>query len=342
MRPITDITDIARDPCWLAHRYDPGHDAVHVVHLSRDDHRRANFLTDAELPAGAPRLVLRRDELLAAAPDEAPLHFIFHSAFCCSTLLARGLDLPGSSMSLKEPVFLNEISGWRRQGADPQSLGTVLNSALHLLGRAWSPGEAVVVKPSNVTNGLCSAMLTLRPNARAVLLHTSLDRYLGSIARKGLWGRLWVRELFIALAKDQLLEFGFSSEEYLGQSDLQIAALGWLAQQKLFAQLVQQFGARVRSLDSEVLVTRPQETIEAATRLFKLRVKPEMARAIADGPVFSRHSKADRAFGADQRALEGSSGLLAHADEIEKVAEWARAVAKAANIETAPQTTLLS
>jgi hypothetical protein len=54
----------------------------------------------------------------AITPHTAPLHFVFHTAFCCSTLLARALDVPGSSMGLKEPsVLVDFASVWlqRRQ-----------------------------------------------------------------------------------------------------------------------------------------------------------------------------------------------------------------------------------
>ena len=341
MQQGPSIADIAGDPAWLAHRYDPGQDAVHLLRLEREGHGKVIFVTDEYLPGDAPRLVVERKALVAAAPPEAPLHFIFHSAYCCSTMLARAFDRPGLAMSLKEPVILNDLVGWRRRGGEPARVGTVLSDALRLLGRGWGPGEAVVVKPSNILNGLAAAMLTIRPGAGAVLLHAPLEAYLGSIARKGLWGRLWARELFIGLAKDQLIDFGFSSEEYLGQSDLQIAAIGWLAQARLFAELAQRFPDRVRTLDSETLVARPAEAMAALGRLFGLAIDEATAAKIAAGPAFTTHSKSAAGFGAEERARERLEGASAHADEIDKVAQWAAAVAASAGIALTPPAALL-
>ncbi|MEY2884702.1 MAG: hypothetical protein RL490_2426, partial [Pseudomonadota bacterium] len=75
---------IARDPHWFPHRYDDAADAFRFRRLSRSDHTRATFLTDEQLGASDEQAV-RRVDLVASPP--APLHFIFHSAFCCSTLL---------------------------------------------------------------------------------------------------------------------------------------------------------------------------------------------------------------------------------------------------------------
>src|SRR4051812_12161071 len=102
------------DATWLAHRYDPGHDAFHLRAVTRETHRAVTFLTDEYLPAAADPLVLQRAAARAAASAPAPLHWIFHSAFCCSTLLARAVDLPGTAMGLKEPLVLNDLIGWRR------------------------------------------------------------------------------------------------------------------------------------------------------------------------------------------------------------------------------------
>ena len=88
-----DIAKVVRDPNWLAHRYDESQDAFHFVKLEREGHRAATFLTEEYIGADLPRLVVRRSDAVAAAPPPAPLHFIFHSAFCLSTLLARAADL---------------------------------------------------------------------------------------------------------------------------------------------------------------------------------------------------------------------------------------------------------
>lgn len=323
------IACIARDPLWFPHRYDPGHDALHFRYLPRAVHRGATFLTDEYLPAGEPTIIRRRDAM-AAAPAPAPLHFIFHSAYCCSTLLARAFDIDGVAMGLKEPVLLNDLVGWQHRGGTAAQIAPVLDDGLALLARPFGAGEAVVVKPSNVANGLAPAMLAMRPGARALLLHAPLRTYLGSIAKKGMWGRLWVRDLLVKQLREGLHPFGFKPEDYLGQTDLQAGAIGWLAQHALFASMVKQFGpARVRTLDSETLMADPAAAMTALGGLFGIELD---VPAVVAGPAFTRHSKFDTDFGAEARADEHRDAAQVHGEEIDKVAIWAEAVAASAGV----------
>ena len=325
-----ETAKIVQDAAWLSHRYDPVRDAIHFLHAPRETHRAATFLTDEYLgDIGAPK-VINRKQALAAMPERAPIHYIFHSAYCCSTLLARAFDIEGVSMGLKEPTILNDLSGWRQRGAERARLAEVLDSALTLLARPFEPGEAVVVKPSNLINPFAAAMLAMRPEARALLLSAPLPLYLGSIAKKGMWGRLWVRELFVKLSRDGFMDYGFSPEDILGQTDLQIAAVGWLAQHRLFATLAQRFPDRVRTLGSEALIANPEAAMAALTRFYGLPLTENDAARLARGEAFSRHSKRDATFGKAERQAEQRDAASVHAEEIEKVAAWAEAVAESA------------
>ncbi len=319
-------------PEWLAHRYDETHDAIHLVEAPRALRRSVPFLIDEHLPGAKAPMVVRRDEAMAVAPAPAPVHFIFHSAYCCSTLLANAFDRPGLSASLKEPQFLADMVGWRQRGGEPSDIGAVLDQSLTLLSRPFEPGEAVVIKPSNVVNGLAQAMMNIRPAAGAVLLYAPLPVFLASIARKGMWGRLWVRELLSKQLTDGIVDLGFSPRDYLLQTDLQAAAVGWLAQKQLFATMAARWPNRVRTLDSEVLVERPVEALLAIARLFALDLDERTAAQIVDN-VFARNAKDGSGFASGQRASERAAGEAVHAEEIEKVAVWADVVARNAGID---------
>jgi hypothetical protein len=331
----------ARNAEWLAHRYDPVQDAVHLLPVPRALHRTSVFLTKEHLPDNLEPLVLPRRAVMAAAPPAAPLHFVFHSAFCCSTLVARAFDRPGWAMGLKEPTILNDLIGWRRRGDKGPDMAGVLDDVLTLLARPFTPGEAVIVKPSNAINALAAPILTLRADARALLLYAPLRTYLGSVAKKGIDGRLWVRVLLLGLLDDKLVDLGFAPRDYLGLTDLQAAAVGWLAQQALFARLVERFGAdRVRTLDSETLTADPAGTMRRLSRLFRLPLDEAGLESIVTGPAFTRHSKLEADFGVAERAEEHRDAADTHADEIDKVLVWAQAVATTAGVSIAPPAAL--
>jgi hypothetical protein len=323
---------ILRDAEWLAHRYDPIGDAFHFRHVARSRHAEIPFLTDECLGEADQVEVVARASAAAGAPA-GTLHFIFHSAFCASTMLVRALDLPGASMGLSEPVVLNDLVGWRRRGAEPAAYGRALADTLAQLARPFGPGEAVVVKPSNVLNPLAAALLALRPEAKAILLHAPLPVFLASVARKGLWCRLWARELLEGQLRDGIVDLGFEPGAYFRQSDLQVAAVGWLAQHALFARLAERFPGRVAMLDSERLTGAPAATAAAVARHFEL---PVDALTLADHPAIRRNSKSGGSFAAGQRERDQAEARLAYGDELEKVEFWARAVADNAGVELSP------
>ena len=329
---MADATSVAGDALWHAHRYDPVYDAFHFRPIRRDLHRSATFLTDDYLPAGDPPVVVKRVDAIATAPQPAPLHFIFHSAFCCSTLLARAFDIHGVSMGLKEPVVFNDLSGWKHRGGKPADIARVLDSALTLLARPFAPGEAVIIKPSNIIAPLMAVTLAMRPNSHALFLEAPLRTYLSSIAKKEMTGRLWVRDLLVKLLRDGLIDLGFEAEDFLGQTDLQVAAVGWLAQHALFARIAAQYPDRTRTLDSETLLSHPAECLGALARLYGLPLDDLAIAEIVAGPAFTEHSKHGAAFGRDDRAAEYRDAAAAHSDEIEKAAIWAEAVAKTAGV----------
>jgi hypothetical protein len=323
-------SEIWNDGAWLAHRYDASADVFHLRHVSRSAHNAATFLTDEYLGVEPHPIVLSRSEAKATNAENANLHFILHSAFCASTMFANGFDLPGLSMGLKEPVLLNDIVGFRRRGAPPVAVAERLGDALDMLARPFADDLAVVVKPSNIFNALAPASLAMRPSSKAILVHAPLSVFLLSVARKGLWCRLWCRELLEGQIADGIVELGFEPSDFFRQTDLQIAAVGWLAQQRLFHDMTQRFGPeRIATLDSERLTADPGKALFAGASHFGLG---EHAAANDAHRAFGTHSKFGGSFRTEDRRAEYALAQTAHGDEIEKVLIWAEAVAQSANI----------
>lgn len=339
-----DIEAILADPDWLPHRFDENVQAIRFVRLDREGHRRATFITDEHLgnvrgdfvaiPVGA----IDRSTLAAA-----PVHYVFHSAYCCSTLVARMFDAPGRSMGLKEPVLLNDIVGWRRRGAQPRLVAVILDLALALLARPFGNGEAVVIKPSNIVNPLAPAMLGMRDGAQALLLYAPIEDFLSSIAVKGLWGRRWVRQALWGQIQDGVLVQQFSQEELFELTDLQVAGLGWLSHHVIYAQMADRFGIkRVVLCDSRTLLEDRRKTVDAAFRHFGIALSHGESAQIAEGPAFTTNSKDRSAYSASDREKQLDNTRAANSDEIAKVAEWVRVVAQGVGLDPAPPASLFS
>ena len=330
------------DAEWLAYRYVESEDRVRFAKVPRLRHAGVPFLTDACLgDLGATHDLAA--EVCLRDGVEGPLHFLFHSAFCGSTMLVRAFDRPGVAMGLSEPAILNDVVGFRRRGGQPRAVARVADVATRLLARPFAPGEAVIVKPSNVINPLAELLLALRSEARAVFLYAPLETFLISVARKGLACRLWVRELADGyLTENYLAPLGLLPNDVFRQTDLQVAAVGWLAQHAHFTRLATKLGPdRLRTLDADALNDDPQSALTAAARHFGLALDSRAVSEIVAGPAFTRHSKSGTDYSAEARRDDYAAARAAYGDEIDKVLSWAGAVAASAGIALIPPHPLL-
>ncbi|WP_156839809.1 hypothetical protein [Novosphingobium aquimarinum] len=312
------------DAAWHAHRYVPDTDSIQFRLVPRALRSSVPFLTEECLGSEAQRVEVPRSGLEGAftSGTASGLHFLFHSAFCSSTMLAHALDRPGRTASLSEPVILNDVVGFRRRGARPEAVEGVARTALRLLARPYPGEQGIVVKPSNIVNPLIPALLAMVPEARAILLYAPLEDFLASVAKKGLWCRLWVRELLRGYLTDGFGNLGFGPEELFLQSDLQIAAVGWLAQQQAFGKLLETQPGRLRSLASSHLIEEPAEVIAASIAHYGF----DAAESEASGAI-GRDSKTGGAFDAAAFQTQREAVRTAHGDELEKVSQWATHIA---------------
>ncbi|WP_129794063.1 hypothetical protein [Sphingosinicella sp. CPCC 101087] len=324
------VPAILADPDWLPHTFDRSGALLDFVRLSAADRDSLAFLAEEYVGKDFAHQVLGYDKVRAATPaaDAAPVHFIFHTSFCCSTLLARALAAGGGARVLREPDILMNLAQRLLRQPGPANIER-LEVVLRLLSRPVpAGGTAVIVKPSNFANNLIGPMLKARPAARAVLIHSDLDAFLRAIAKKGMWGRIWVRKLFLQLGAWTDLDFGFGETERFVLSDLQAAGLCWLMQARHFRRLAEHHGPeRLVLVHSDDLIARPEAVLERASALFALGWTEAQVRRAAGEDIFNRHSKSAERFGADRRAQEHERTLAAHGEEMAMVRQWVEAVA---------------
>ena len=320
-----------QDPAWIPHFYDPDRDTLVLAQLPRETQRRLTFLDSRFVGRDAESRPPRsRSSPRTSSDDEAgPLHFIFHTGFCCSTLLARALDIPGVSMGLKEPAVLACFAEYWSNSRRTAGALEALTVTLDLLSRPLTPGEAQIVKPSTVANHIIPQLLHARPDAKAIVLFSSLDTFLRAIARRGLEGRIFARELFYQFAPVIPLDAGANADDIVLHADLQIAAQAWLMQATFMDAIAKRFGNRVRVLNGETFLNKPAATLTSVGAFFDLGITPEMARDIAASAVFTEHAKElGRPFDANARRAQYDEAGDAYRLEIAMAKDWAAGVAQ--------------
>lgn len=327
---MVSVREVALDPEWLPHTYDVEGSSLTFIRVPRSARSELVFLSDRHFAdkfekAAFPRTALASE---AAGAEQGPIHFVFHSSHCCSTLLGKALEIEGRSTLLNEPdVMINLANRFIR--SDDKDNRDRLELVLRLMARPFAPGEEVIVKPSNFGNRLADVILATRPRTRAVLLYSDLETLLFSLAKRGMFGWIFGRQLFNQIREWSPLDFGYGPRELLEQTDMQITALAWLMQIHHLDGLARAFGPdRAMLLDSKDLVANPAAALARAQALFELGLQPGEVERIASGPVFSKHSKTlGQDYSASARAAEHKAISDAHAEDIAMVVEWISAVA---------------
>ena len=321
---------IAADPEWLPHTYDASGTSLTFVHVPQEARSDLMFLSDEHFAGKFEKVSFPVAEVAAPVSDAsaAPIHFVFHTSFCCSTLLAKALEVPGISSTLQEPDVLINLAN-RVIRSDDNANRERVELVLRLLERPSAAGETLIVKPTNFGNRLLDLVLAMRPDSRAVLLYSDVETFLRSLLKRGMFGRIFGRKLFSQLRGWSPLELGYEPEQLLEQTDVQIAALAWLMQVQHFDTVARAFGPeRLMALDSATLLADPAAAIDKAQALFGLGLDRSQVEAIASGPVFTKHSKfGERDYDAVAREREHEAATEAHADELGMVVQWIQAVA---------------
>lgn len=243
------------------------------------------------------------EEIVGAIRDPG---FIFHTAFCGSTLLARSLDLPGRSLVLREPSALLQLADLRR-GLSTSGLtaDTLLPTTLDLLARPFIAGERVILKPTNLANNLVSEIVKLRAGAKVLLLYDDLEPFLLSVLKRPRESKIGIRQFLIRFTAD-MPKGGEALVDTASLSLPEQAALAWTLQMRsLASSLATGMEQRVRILRASELFGAPETTLAAAARWLGVNLAETEAAAIVAGPRWNRHAKDPRlAYNPDRRNEE--------------------------------------
>lgn len=330
-----DRAAILADPAWLPHRVLDGGRILELVHLPRDAQRALPFLDERYVPKTAARVELPVSELAGAETPQAAAgcHFIFHSAFCCSTLMSRALDVEGSATVLHEPNALVDLAGLLPRSGWPDEHRLALGTVLDLLERPHRAGERTVIKPSDFANPLIDPILALRPESRILLMYSALPDFLLTVARRGRKYRSWARSAATIWWRHPQFESKGTSDPSL-LTDLEVAAFLWLQHMAQFARLLAELPpGRAATLRADSFLAEPARAIHSASSHFGLGLTEAQSAAIADGPVFRRHSKwTDRNFDPAAVKREEALARFAYGAEIAEALEWAQGLAAEAGV----------
>ncbi len=219
--------EIIGDSAWFPDNLNLNRNTFGFVYTTREALSRQSFLDARWDRAALARMDVPISEVVAATATQPrpKLNFVWHTAFCCSTLIARCLDSASDNLALKEPQVLISLAEAKRAGNIAQYNGA-LDATFKLLARRQQSNESVLIKPTNAVNNLIGEA-TRATDGRMLFLYSDCKSFLVSIAKKGEMGRIFARRLFGLFAADGHAPAQWPMQKLFELSDLQVAALVW-------------------------------------------------------------------------------------------------------------------
>lgn len=335
-----DIHKILADPSMFLWHLDAERSEVAFVPIDETSVEQAAFL-DKRAPvkqAEEKRFPLASfltamDSWMPASGKLPRVNYIFHTAFCCSTLITRCLHVRGISTSFREPRVLMDVANMKRRARMPNTSekfdGRILGSIVCALARPLHTGEHVLIKPTNAANNLLEDIARLPSTGSILLLYSPLTDFLISVIKKGEEGRAFVRRLFNVLALDPGFMFDVPPRNVIEMTDLQLASVVWHMQVENFLRVLARFpDMSIRTLDAEHFLADPRRSLVSMADFFGLSIDSETIETIVTGQIFMSDAKhRSRPYDKTIRQREREEIMLQYGEAIERVLAWSRQIA---------------
>jgi hypothetical protein len=326
MTASMDLEQLA-SPDWLLAGFDARADRYYLARVSRDTYRASSFLDHRITPLPTETKSLsgtQLDEVLKHA-TATPGNWIFHTGFCCSTLLASCLDHPAITLVLREPKVLSLLAEFSRQ--HKVAYPSLYHRVTAMCERSYA-GEALVIKPSNYANALAGELIhsqSPQPQRKAILMSCSLESLLISILKKRAEAEISLPGFLRALLQDS------DYQQVTGIADpgrlhlLQQSVLFWHCQRYfLQKQLATAAAGSMMSLSMERFMAKPEAVLSQVSDHFNLELQGELIREIVATGAFRRHSKqAGLDYSPEAYRMDQQATMAKFATEIEQAVQWA-------------------
>ena len=317
----------------LPHKIDVNNNAYKVVATDRKTIETSAFLADGRFTG--PETVFSElpfNEASASLRPEAPgASYIFHTAFCCSTLLAKAADQPGRMLSLKEPEILMDLANIRRTNVkDSRSAAIWAQLAeltFRLMDQPLVSGERNLLKPTNLANNILEALLVSPVKRPIFIIYSDLKSFLTSLLKKQEEGRAFGRKMFNIISLDfPQMRTDIGERQLFTMTDLQVGALAWHLQMNYLLEMLKHpAGAEIKTIHCDDFLA------DTSNNLFKIgqHLKCHFTREDVDrrvmGDIFRKNSKfEDQEFQTNARAKTNKAIQSEYNDILDMIVEWSQ------------------
>lgn len=322
------LQDLFASPEWHAFEMNLQRRTMTFARLSPQEYEEYVFLgTELAEDRGVDLYELRLDDVLLAAAGlpsvTKPIHYILHTAFCCSTLLARYFELLSECFVMKEPQLLAQMGL-----ISAESVGQwhdMLSLSIRLLSRTYRPEQLPVIKAHVPTNIIGKELLRHNHQATIIfLINPMRDFLLSALKSRRRRGQIRFWNHYIAkLAAHRIPQLATVSPDEL--TDAEAAAYWWLVNQFLCSELSSgDCRSRVLVVDGTKLADSPEKILPGIMELCRLPFDEGLLKQLTTDPSIRKHSKHPSMFyDAESRRQEMADLEFRYAKEADKAMTWA-------------------
>ena len=271
----------AASPEWLPFATDPATDGLAFLRMTEADYRAASFLDQRLL--GPASQIVQAPWPVMPAEARRDAQYIFHIGNVGSTLISRLLGELDTVLALREPLLL-------RGFAESPPAPARFDALAALLSRTFRPGQRANVKATSFTSEIAGRLVP--PGSRALFLYAAPSHYLENIlAGENSWQTLQALSP-IRLARLRRRCPGLEADPAAMHDGLR-AALGWACEMTSLEAAASLLPAgTVMWLDFDLFLADPAAHFTAVVRHFGHDADAATVRAICEGPLMGRYSKA--------------------------------------------------
>ena len=326
------VEDLFRTPQWYPDGIDVQNDLLQFIQMDRHCYHQSAFLSSGRaLRIDRSPIQVHLSQLTGyyaqyikelSAPEQTNpnCHYIFHTAFCGSTLLSRLLDIPGKTLCLREPQILQTAAMRERRGNQP----SLLNLALGLIHRRWG-GERLIIKPDDFCNNLAARLIRLNPDNRGLLLYSSLESFMISVLKnKG--RRQWLRNAFqVAYLDRQNACIHDTVKEDIQPdqlNDADLAAFVWSVKISQAEQQLKSAEGQIRSLNVNNLLIDIGSIMTQLNKFMHLQLDEQIIKEQLNSDSLKQHSKSGEIYDPDNASEENERLRREFESEIDCGMNW--------------------
>ena len=320
------LADIRNDPDWFPAKLNLFQNKVQLVKMSPFWYTESVFL-DANRILGTYAVEAGLEWLKEKTEGIAWQHspYIFHTAFCGSTIMSKALSVIYDSLPLREPEVLGALMVYTQaEAVKREQAQDWYQRVLSLLARRYEPEQIGVVKANDNANALMVPLLDWRNDIPVLFMYPPVREFLVGCLKADN-RRQWIQERYhfaMRTARNVLdlpQDFALEEGEY-GK----MAALYWSYNIALYYQAWELSNGGIKSLDFNLMLADPLASVKACADYFKLKQVPGIVPESEIRILFSVYSKdGAQSYGPNQRGNEIDKVLSnnpRHLEEAEQLA----------------------